>query len=1074
MPFTDAELRELVRRASTLDERVRRGDPGGEPPGGDEVDALLLRWRQRAAGDDEASFDRRLAWDGLDRVSARRALATPGPGPDEPLPPWAATLRLVLGGAGVEPLQAPAAAPADRAVDPGEILPFEEIVLPFVAYARRCVPADRQARIAVSALASLERALLRRLARLFMRPLYTDFVAYRATRQSGFSRLFAPEGSDGVYRAFAERMRAGGLAALCFELPVLARAAAQVTDRWIETTIEFLDRVAADRLAIAETFGGGEDEGDLVALETELADPHHGGRTVAIARFASGLRVVYKSRPVGIEQAYFGLLAWLNGEGLAPPLRVLRVLERPGYGWLEFVEPHPCADADEADRYFHRAGMLLCLVHALGGDDCHGENVIAAGEHPVLVDLETIIRPLPSTSSPAAADALDLARLQFQDGVLGTGFLPRWETDGESGSIDVSGLGGELEQTSIDRFPRWSHTNTDRMALEEAFGKVAPAGNVVHLAGAPLAAAAYADALVGGFRAMYGVLLRKRDAILAGDGALRAFAHQVVRFVFRSTHVYARALDASLHPSVLHDGAARSVEIDVLSREFLLEPALYPFSELCRAERNALESLDIPHFPLRADSVSLSLGAGRWLDGFFGEAPFPRAVARLRRLGDGDLSTQVALIRAALRSSQAVEAGDAGADDALDDDAPLTPQELLSAARAIAEELSAAAIRSANGGASWIGLGYLPLAGRFQLQPLGYDLYGGVTGIALFLAACEGVAGETTRELAYGALLALRRDLSNGGGELARGIGIGAATGLGSLVYGLVRTARMLRDDSLLEDATRAAGLITPDHIAGDAALDVVSGAAGALLGLLALYDASPQPWVLARAVDCGEHLLRSRVEIPGRGRAWQTIPGEPPMTGFSHGAAGIAYALLRLSKAAGEPAFRAAALEGIGYERSHFDPAAGNWPDVRAPAGKDGPGVHRTAWCHGAPGVAIARLGGLGLADTPEVRADAEAGLETTRRFGAGALDDLCCGGAGRIEALIEGARRLRRPELLATAHRQAGRMVRRSLRLGGYQTQGSTGQFSPGLFQGIAGVGYTLLRLYDPDRLPSVLLWE
>ena len=197
-------------------------------------------------------------------------------------------------------------------------------------------------------------------------------------------------------------------------------------------------------------------------------------------------------------------------------------------------------------------------------------------------------------------------------------------------------------------------------------------------------------------------------------------------------------------------------------------------------------------------------------------------------------------------------------------------------------------------------------------------------------------------------------------------------------------------------------------------------------------------------------------------------------MTGFSHGAAGIAYALLRLSRAAGEPAFRAAALEGIGYERSHFDPAAGNWPDVREPAGGDGQGAYRTAWCHGAPGIAIARLGGLGLADTPEVRADAEAGLETTRRFGAGALDDLCCGGAGRIEALIEGARRLRRPELLAAAHRQAGRMVRRSLRLGGYQTQGTTGSVAPGLFQGIAGVGYTLLRLYDPDQLPCVLLWE
>ena len=34
--------------------------------------------------------------------------------------------------------------------------------------------------------------------------------------------------------------------------------------------------------------------------------------------------------------------------------------------------------------------------------------------------------------------------------------------------------------------------------------------------------------------------------------------------------------------------------------------------------------------------------------------------------------------------------------------------------------------------------------------------------------------------------------------------------------------------------------------------------------------------------------------------------------------------------------------------------------------------------------------------------------------------------------------------------------------------------GAFSPGLFQGSAGIGYALLRLARPDLVPSVLLWE
>ena len=30
------------------------------------------------------------------------------------------------------------------------------------------------------------------------------------------------------------------------------------------------------------------------------------------------------------------------------------------------------------------------------------------------------------------------------------------------------------------------------------------------------------------------------------------------------------------------------------------------------------------------------------------------------------------------------------------------------------------------------------------------------------------------------------------------------------------------------------------------------------------------------------------------------------------------------------------------------------------------------------------------------------------------------------------------------------------------------------PGLFNGLAGIGYQMLRLAAPGRIPSVLLWE
>lgn len=88
-------------------------------------------------------------------------------------------------------------------------------------------------------------------------------------------------------------------------------------------------------------------------------------------------------------------------------------------------------------------------------------------------------------------------------------------------------------------------------------------------------------------------------------------------------------------------------------------------------------------------------------------------------------------------------------------------------------------------------------------------------------------------------------------GKIARDVGIGGATGLGSIIYALVSAGRLLRDAELLEDAGRAAHLLTPELIARDRQLDVMGGAAGAILGLLALANATGEEAVIARAAAC-------------------------------------------------------------------------------------------------------------------------------------------------------------------------------------------------------------------------------
>jgi type 2 lantibiotic biosynthesis protein LanM len=576
----------------------------------------------------------------------------------------------------------------------------------------------------------------------------------------------------------------------------------------------------------------------------------------------------------------------------------------------------------------------------------------------------------------------------------------------------------------------------------------------------------------------------QREAFLATDGPLTALAHQQIRCVFRPTQVYASVLQKSLQPQCLRDGADRSIEIDVLSRALLWSESKHPFWPLLKAELQALEQMDIPYFTADSDSDALWVSSNETIEQCFAQPSYNQVIARLQRLSDEDLAQQIAIIRSSLYSMVAGEPNHAplakNVELNLDAVAPLSQDVMVQQAVAIAQDLQQRAIRAADGSATWIGLEFLPHAKRFQLQPIGYNLYDGSCGIALFLAAVTKVTDDNQfRDLSLGALQPLRKILQHLDSEseqkITKLIGIGGAVGLGSIVYALVQISQFLDEATLLEDAKRAASLISPAAIAADQLFDIMAGAAGAILGLLALHEVTADPAVLEQAAICGHHLLNHRITSDTGFRTW-AIPDEEPLTGFSHGAAGIAYALLRLSETTQDAAFQEAAQEAIAYERSVFSPTVGNWPDLRSLINSDNQPSFMTSWCHGATGIGLARLGSLAILDNPDIRQEIAIALNTTLKFGLQDIDHPCCGNCGRIDLLLVAAQKLSRPELREIAQKQAAWVVAKAKQAGAFHLFPNLPKdvYNPGFFQGTAGIGYELLRLAYPNILPSVLLWD
>ncbi|MET8323774.1 type 2 lanthipeptide synthetase LanM family protein [Micromonospora sp. NPDC005189] len=831
------------------------------------------------------------------------------------------------------------------------------------------------------------------------------------------------------FTAFFGRYRSPEVAlTLLADYPVLARQAYELTRNWADRTIEFLERLHADAPTLGATFQAGVPVGRLVEIQ-ETGDAHRDGRRVLVATFDSGLRLVYKPRAIAVEARFQHLLAWLNERGA--DLHTFTVMPRGEHGWAEFVDTYAPSTSAGHRRHARRFGALLALLQAVGATDCHQENVIVHGEHPVLVDLETVFTPsVVRAASARGGDAI-------ADSVLAVGLLPRAD--------EAAGPAGDGCNCSA-----WEAEGTDEMRLC-APGHHHDEGGAHDPAVPPLVTdiGAHLPQVLDGFEAMYRLLAGTRDELLATDGPLSAFAADEIRVVLRPTRTYLRLRDAALHTDALQDGLDTERLHDWLWSGVAELPLLAATVE---AERADLAGRDVPIFTTTVDSRDLWTCRGRRLPGLLARSGLAEARRRLVRLGVADLGRQRWLIEAAFAARvDATDAPHARVRWRLADvpPAPMPPQAAyLTAAAEVADAVAALACPAAE--PTWFGITPgVADPGRWVPAPLGPHLYDGVAGVALFLAHAGRLVDEQRfTDLAERAAAGLAARVLE---HRIPGDRIGAFTGWAGLLYTFGHLGALWRTRRFAPVVDTALARIVA--LAGtDQAADLVDGYAGAVL---AVSRAGLDPERVEPAVRAVARRLRVAADR-------YTHPSGAatgiPLGGLSHGSAGIAAALAQAGKATGEPGYADAAARALAYDRSLFRPEQANWADLRRP------GQSTVTWCHGAPGIGLSRLLVRDALGADEVLdAEITTAVDTTLATGFGRNHSLCHGDLGNLDLL------------LVAAPQQAVAPAAAVLRDGladGWRCANPTALASPELMTGLSGIGLGLLRLAAPDRVPSVLL--
>ena len=438
--------------------------------------------------------------------------------------------------------------------------------------------------------------------------------------------------------------------------------------------------------------------------------------------FDDGTRVVYKPKDLRLDVAWYHLVERLNNGGAPLALKAVRAIARDGYGWTEFIDHTGCTDLQAFKDFFRRAGAWLALLHLFAANDMHQENTIAAGDHPVPIDLETILQPSAEEHKvlEPEGEAFDTAMEIIGNSVMTVGLLPAFAR-----SVDnkVFAMGGMVADWGAKNLIKWNDINSDTMRPERITQPGPGTPNLPHVAGRYAKFSDHTDDFVAGF-ADYADFLLKQIRAAGSSALLDEFAGIPVRKVVRPTRFYYMLLQRLRNHQNMDDGIIWSAHADFVARLSDWDKTVDPLWPLQRAERSALLALNVPHFVIPSDGSIIEDTSGiraptRAVSGL------ERARTRLETFDEKEIAWQIEVIRENTNSTdpgrttepQVVSKG------GLDARSVNRPSNgiFVNEANKIAEELAHYAIRRGPG-AAWIGLDWLGDFEVFQLVCLGPDL----------------------------------------------------------------------------------------------------------------------------------------------------------------------------------------------------------------------------------------------------------------------------------------------------------------------------------------------------------------
>lgn len=361
-------------------------------------------------------------------------------------------------------------------------------------------------------------------------------------------------------------------------------------------------------------------------------DSHAKGKSVIQFRL-NGQKLVFKFKSLVIGDRFNQLLDCLEETIPIADFYKIRRISKESYAIEEHINYTACVDEKEIEVFYSRYGQLLAVAYWLGATDLHMENIIACGAYPVLIDIETIIRPTFLFEGRKKTDQQMIENAS----ILVSGLVPKKYSISQSVNIDA--LSGQRQKLPY-KIRQLQQTSSSDIAFEWVDGHMEGAQNIPLLNDEVVDYMNYRQQIIDGFNRLNSEMLAQKELIVRHAETL--FSDIEVRVIYRDTQDYADYLMFASHPECMSNYVERERVIANLWRTDVVP------KKLITEEIDAMLVNDIPFFTINSSETVIRTEAGLRIEGT-AKSPLETMLQHMNAINENSIRYSLLLLKESLQ-----------------------------------------------------------------------------------------------------------------------------------------------------------------------------------------------------------------------------------------------------------------------------------------------------------------------------------------------------------------------------------------------------------------------------------------